>query len=204
MIEVWTNSLKGNDKLVGFGNGVIYKANPKTYEEVEALAANMRKGVFDTTKVWEISTRRCREIRMQDGKSFIEIYWGKDGEEELRITDEYLKHKIFEVIKAGASHLNYTVEKWSIFKAGRKPLIAMAVIVALFAWTLFYAIEAQSGMVYYLEDGRYDSITGIVLGIASLGLTNVIAIFSFLIGLAVFAFIRKTRKIPMMYRLLAQ
>jgi len=204
MIEVWTNSLKGNDKLIGFGNGFIYKANPKTIEETEILATNMRNGVFDTTKVWDIQAKYCSEIRLQEGKTYIEIFYGKEGEQDLRVADEYLRFKIFETIKKGLPDVKYSVEKWSAFKAGRKPLIAIAVLIGLFLWTLFYAIQGQNGMVYYLEDGRYNSLTGIVLGIASLGLTNVIIIFCSLLSLALFAFIKRIRNIPTMHRLLIQ
>ena len=203
MIEVWTSSLRDNDKLIGLGNGKVYKANPKTDEETEALAFDMRKGNFDTTKVWDIPILHCKEIRLQEHKPMIEIFFGREGEEELRITDEYQRHIIFEKIKSiSLPQARYSEEKWSIWKTGRKPLIAMGVILLLFLWTLFYAIKAQSGTVYYLADGHYNSLTGIVLAIASLGLVNVISIFSGLLGIAIFAFYRKVKRIPMMHRLL--
>ncbi len=203
MIEVWTSSLKGSDKLIGLGNGKLYKANPKTDDETEHLAIDMRKGNFDTTRVWDITIFHCKEIRLQENKPMIEIYFGKEGEEELRVTDEYLRHTIFNKIKSvSLPPARYAEEKWSVWKTGRKPMIAMGVLSAIFLWTLFYAIEAQSGTVYYLEDGHYNSITGIVLAIASLGLFKVIAIFSGLFGIALVAFFRKVRKIPVMHRLL--
>jgi hypothetical protein len=202
MIEVWTNDQRGNDKLIGFGNGIIYKANPKTSDETETLARSMRAGSFDTTKVWDINTKNCKEIRLQDGKPYIEILWGKDGEEQLKITDEYLRYKIFDHIKANTPHATCTVEKWNAFRAGKKPLIAFGILLGLFAWTLFYAIEAERGVVYYIESGRYDSLTGIVLGIASLGLAKVITIFCCLLAIALIAFIKKARNLPIMNRLL--
>lgn len=202
MITVWTNDAKGNDRLIGVGNNRIYKANPKTTEETESLAKAMRSGSFDSTKVWDIDTSHCNEIRLEDGKPFIEIFWGKEGEEQLRVTDEYLRYKIFEHIKAAMVNATVTTEKWNAFRAGKKPLIAFAILSGLFAWTLFYAIEGEAGNVYYIENGRYNSLTGVVLGLASLGLTKVITIFSFLLGLAVFGFTRKVRRLPVMHRIL--
>jgi len=198
MTEVWTSNEKGNDKLIAFTNNTIYKANPKTDEETEALAKGLKAGSFDSTKLWEIKTIHCKEIRLQEGKPYIEILWGKDGEEQLRITDEYKRYKIFDFIKANTPNSAFTVDKWNIFRAGRKPMIAFFVVLALFLWTLFYAIEAQSGKVYYIENGRYDSITGIVLGLASMGLKNVILAFSALLAIALFAFIRKAKDPPIM------
>jgi hypothetical protein len=193
MTEVWTSNEKGNDKLIAFIDGVIYKANPKTDEETDEMAKAIKLGSFDARKLWEIKTRNCKEIRLQDGKPYIEIYWGKDGEEQLRITDEYKRYRIFECIKVNTPDGSFTTDKWSPFRAGRKPMIAFFVVLGLFLWTLFYAVQAESGKVYYLENGHYNSLTGIVLIIASLGLVNVIIIFSFLLGIAAFAFIRKVK-----------
>ncbi|HEV8282810.1 MAG TPA: hypothetical protein VGQ09_00795 [Chitinophagaceae bacterium] len=202
MIEILTSNEKGNDKLIAFVNGTIYKANPKTDQETDILASGLKAGSFDTTKLWEIKTRNCKEIRLQDGKPYIEIFWGRDGEEQLRITDEYKKYKLFESIKSNTPNANCRIEKWNVFRAGKKPMIAFFIVLALFLWTLYYAIQAQRGYVYYLEDGRYFSLTGIILGIASLGLVKVFFLFSVLLGIALFAFIQKARKPPVMNRII--
>ncbi len=201
MVEVWISSEKGNDKLIAFANNVIYKANPRTDEEADNLARGLKSGSFDSTKLWEIRTSNCKEIRLPHGKQYIEILWEKDGEEQLRITDEYKKYKVFDFIKSHTSNAEFITEKWSALRAGRKPMIAFFIVLALFLWTLFYAIEAQSGKVYYIENGRYDSLTGIVLGLASMGLTNVILIFCILLAIALFAFIRKAKNPPIMDRI---
>jgi len=201
MAEVWTSNEKGNDKLIAFADNTIYKANPKTGEDVDGLARGLKAGSFDSTKVWEIKTTHCNEIRLQDGKPYIEILWGKDGEEQLRITDEYKRYKVFDFIKANTSNAEISTDKWSAIRAGRKPMIAFFVVLALFLWTLFYAIEAESGNVYYIESGRYNSIVGIVLGLASMGLAKVIALFSALLAIAAIAFIRKAKNPPVMHRI---
>lgn len=193
MIEVWTSNEKHNDRLIAFGNNIIYKANPKTEQDTDILASGLESGSFDSTKVWEIRTSNCKEIRLQDGRPYIEIYWGRDGEEQLRITDEYRRYKVFELIKTNTPHAKFSSAKWSILRAGRKPMIAFFVVLALSVWTLYYAIEAERGYVYYLENGHYNSITGIVLAIASLGLSRVILIFSVLLAVVVFAFVRKAK-----------
>jgi hypothetical protein len=202
MVEVWTNSQKNNDKLIGFGNNIIYKANPKTDEETEELARGLRSGSFDKSKIWDINTKNCKEIRLQEGKACIEIFWGKDGEEQLRITDEYMRYQIFEKIKSNTTHATFKIEKWNAIRAGRKPMIAFFVLAGLFCWTLYYAIQAQSGVVYYIESGRYASITGIVLGLASMGLKNVITLFSVLLGISLFAFWSKAKNPPVMNRII--
>ncbi len=191
MIQVWTSNEKGNDKLIAFANNTIYKANPKTDEETELLAIGLKAGSFDSSKVWEIKTMHCNIIRLEDGKPYIEILWGKDGEEQLRITDE--RYKVFDYIKTNTPNSEFSVDKWTIFRTGKKPMIAFFVVLGLFLWTLFYAIQAQSGKVFYLENGQYNSLVGIVLGLVSIGLRNVIMLFS-----ALLAFIRKAKSPPTM------
>ncbi len=202
MIEILISNEKVNDKLIAFGNGIIYKANPKTDQETDVLASSLRSGSFDSTKLWDIKVSHCKEIRLQEGKPYIEVFWGKDGEEQLRITDDYKRQKFFDLMKAGTPNAVYAVEKWNVFRAGRKPLIAFFIVLGIFLWALYYAIQAQKGYVYYIEDGRYNSITGIVLAIASLGLNRVILIFSILLGIALFAFIKKAKNPPLMNRIM--
>jgi hypothetical protein len=202
MTEILTSNEKGNDKVIAFINDTIYKANPTTDQEANILASGLRAGSFDSTKLWDIKVNQCREIRLQDGKPFIEVFWGRDGEEQLRISDEYKRYKFFDLIKANAPNATSTTEKWNAFRAGRKPLIAFFVVLGLFLWTLYYAIQAQKGYVYYIENVRYGSLTGIVLAIASLGLNRVVLIFSALLAIALFAFIKKAKNPPLMNRII--
>jgi hypothetical protein len=202
MIKVWTSDQKNDDRLIGFGDNTIYKANPKSNEQTILFAKEMESGAHDSTKVWEIKTSHCKEIRLEDGKSCIEIFYGKEGEEQLRITDEYKRYAVFDWIKANTPDSEFIVEKWSAFRAGRKPMIAFIVVFALFVWTLYYAIQAKTGKVYYFENGGYFSVTGIVLGLASMGLAKVITLFSFFLGIALFAFIRKAKNSPIMNRII--
>ena len=201
MTEVWTTTEKGNDKLIGFVNDIICKANPKTDTETERLAMDLKSGFFDRSKLWEIPTSYCKEIRLQEGKNYIELLWGKDGEEHLRITDEAKRNKIFGVIKINTQKSEFNIDKYSAIRAGKKPMIAFFVVLALFLWTLYYAIEAESGNVYYIGNGHYNSITGIVLGLASLGLAAVITIFSILLSVAIISFIMKTKNPPVIHRI---
>ena len=202
MTEILTSNEKGNDKVIAFINDTIYKANPKTDQETDILASGLRSGSFDSTKVWDIKVSHCNEIRLQDGKPFIEIFWDRGGEEQLVISDAYKRYMFFDLIKANAPNARCTTEKWNAFRAGRKPLIAFFVVLGLFLWTLYYAIQAQKGYVYYIENGRYGSLTGIVLAIASLGLNRVIAICSALLCIALFAFIKKAKNPPVMNRII--
>jgi hypothetical protein len=200
MTEIWLNSEKGNDKLIAFADGTIYKANFKTDEEADEMARALRSGSFDSRKLWEIKAKHCKEIRLQDGKPYIELFFGKEGEEQLRITDEYKRHQVFDIIKANTPG-NATTEKWNAFRAGRKPMIAFFVVLGLFLWTLYYAIQIENGTEYYFKGNGGFSLTGIIVTIASMGLVNTIIVFSILLGLAIFSFVRKAMNLPVMQRI---
>lgn len=201
MLRVWTSNEKGSDKLIAFANNTIYKANPKSAEATEELAKEMKSGKLDNLALWWIQTFKCTEIRLQDGKTYIELLQGKETVEELRIKDEYTRYQVYDYFKTNIFNSESSIDKWTAMRAGKKPMIAFFVALGLFLWTLFYAIEAQSGKVYYMKDS-YFNLTGIVLGIASLGLVNVIFLFSSLLCIALFAFIRKAKNPPTMNRII--
>jgi hypothetical protein len=162
MTEIWLNTEKGNDKLIAFVDGTVYKANFKTYQEADNMASAIRSGSFDSTKLWEIKTKYCKEIRLQDGKPYIELFFGKEGEEQLRMTDEYQRHKLFDLIKANTPGKAIT-EKWNAFRTGKKPMIAFFVVLGLFLWTMYYAIQIENGTEYYFKGSGGFSLTGIVV-----------------------------------------
>jgi hypothetical protein len=60
-----TSNEKGNDKLIAFNNGTIYKANPKTDEETDMLARDLKPGFFNSTKLWD-DKEHWLEIREKD------------------------------------------------------------------------------------------------------------------------------------------
>ena len=100
--------------------------------------------------------------------------------------------EIFKYLKENIPNTIYNHEQYSAFNAGKKPLIAVAVVFILFIWTMYLVIQIQMGYEYELV-GSGISISGIVLGLASLGMVNVILIFSTLLGLGLYSMIRKMK-----------
>lgn len=123
MIQIWTSNEKGSDKLIAFGNNTIYKANPKSYDVTEELAKEMRTGKLDNLSLWWIQTYKCTEIRLQDGKSHIELLVGKEAVEELRIKDEYTRYQIFDYLKSNVPNSASCIDKWTPLRAGKKPFL---------------------------------------------------------------------------------
>lgn len=130
---------------------------------------------------------------MQAEKKHIELLFGKDSTEELNITDEQQRRRIFEYFKTNIPGSIYSNVKPTALMAGKKPLIAFIVITASFVWTLYIALGIESGNDYDVSGQRYNSIAGIVLSIASIGVKKVILVFGTLMLIALLSFIKKVR-----------
>ncbi len=200
MIKVWTSNEKGDDKLIAFANNTIYKGYPKTEQETIEMARDLQSVISQHTKLMEIPVAYCTEIRQQEGKKCIEVIYGKNVE-ELQIKDDFNRSQLFDYFKKNIPSAELAVEKYKPLRAGKKPMIAFFVVLGLFLWTLFYAIQGESGTIYYMEDS-YFSLTGIAVGLASIGVTKVIILFSSLLAIALFAFIKKAKNPPVFNRLI--
>lgn len=201
MAKVWTSYAKNDDSIIAFANNTIYKGNPKKEDEIIRLSLDLKSGPVQSSMLFEIPVSYLREIRLTDEKPYIEIFFGNEGEERLRVTDKAKREEIFNYLCTVIPNCNTTTEKYSRLKAGRKPLIAFFVVLAIFVLTLFFAVEGESGTIYYMEDGRYDSVTGMVVALASIGVNKVILLFSVLLGLAGLSFFLKAKNPPVVHRL---
>lgn len=138
---------------------------------------------------------------MQESKNYLQIFFGQDSEEHIRIQDEMTREAVFEYFKEHIPGATFSIDRYSRLRAGKKPLIAMAVVVGLFLWALYYAVGFDHGIQYETKSGRYDSVTGIVLAIASFGVAKTILFFGLWFALALWSFIRKAKTPPVLHRL---
>jgi hypothetical protein len=204
MAKVWTSYAKNDDKIIAFANDTIYKGNPKNEEDIVELSLDLKSGLTQNSNLFEIPVSYLREIRLRDEKPFIEVFFGNEGEELLRVADKARREEIFHYLRTAIPNNETTTEKYSRLKAGRKPLIAFLVVLAIFVLTLFFAMEGESGNIYYMEDGHYNSLTGMVVALASIGVNNVILLFSILLGLAGLSFFRKAKNPPVVQRMVVK
>lgn len=201
IVKIWRLNEKTDDKIIAFLNQTIYKANPPD-SEIEHYMSDLRNGTIPTKKILGIPLYYIKEIRMQESKTYLQIFFGKDSEEHLRIHDETLKKEVLDYFKENIPFAQFSIERYSKIKAGKKPLIVLGVVIALFLWTLYYAVGFDHGIQYETVNGRYDSVTGIVLAIASFGVTKTTLFFSVWFFSALWSFLRKVSKPPVMHRLI--
>lgn len=199
--KIWRANEKTDDKIIAFVNSTLYKANPPD-NEIDYYISDFRNGIIPTKKNLGIPLHYIKEIRMQESKTYLQIFFGKDSEEHFRIYDENLKKEVFDHFKENIPSAQFITERYSKLKAGKKPLIALAVVSALFLWTLYYAVGFDRGIQYETENGRYDSVTGIILAIASFGVVKTILFFGFWFVIALWSFLRKISRPTVMHRLI--
>lgn len=190
---IWTSTTKGDDKIIAFLNNTIYKGNPKE-SDIKAIISALETQKTVPASLMSIPHSYLREINLEDGNNYIEVLFGSDSTEHLTINDATKRNEIFEFLKTNIPRSNSYVDHYSKMRAGKKPLIAMFFITALFLWTLNIALGIENGNQYEVVGGHYNSLAGIVIALASFGVFKVILIFGSFLLIALIGFIQKTKK----------
>jgi hypothetical protein len=191
-LKIWEGNEKGDDRIIAFLDNTICKGNPVP-DETQGAIYDLKSGNIPAKNFTGVPFSYLKKIEMQEGKNYISLLFGKDSSEELMISDDQKRKEIFDFFKTNIPNTKFEVDSYSKIRAGKKPLIAMTVVALLFLWTLYIIHGMENGNQYDVPGGHYNSLAGIVLILASLGLPKAILLFSCLMGIAVFSFIQKTK-----------
>ncbi|MEP7107174.1 MAG: hypothetical protein ABI760_04315 [Ferruginibacter sp.] len=196
----WRSYEKGDDKIIGYHNGTIYRGNPNS-DEIELVIYNFQKEVIPAKNFTAIPLHYLKQINLEESQNYIEVLFGKESSEHLRIKDANKRKEIFEYFKTNIPNSTFHTDNYSKFKAGKKPLIAMGVVAGLFLWTFYIAVGIEKGIEYGVTGDHKNSVAGIVLAFASLGTKNVALIFGTLFTIAVISFVQKIKNPKIVYRI---
>ena len=191
MQKFWKISDSKSNKLIFIKDQTIYKGNPKQ-EELNRLNSESTNLAF-LENIFSIPYSYIKRIENQSGKNEIKIYFGNDSEEELIIKDENTKTEIFEFIKQDNPNLKYSSELPSVLKYAKAQFFALLFTTGIFLWSLYLAIQIESGVEYELVGGGRPGITGIVLVIANLGVLKIVIGFIILLAIILFALTKKIK-----------
>ncbi|MBW8683186.1 hypothetical protein [Chitinophaga rhizophila] len=193
MTQIWANHHQG-DKVIAFANATIYKANPKEAEEA-FLIARMQANDFSDPCLFSLPLDYVKQIHLQEGKEYIQVFFGIDAEEHFVIPDKARREEIFHHFKTHIPGASYEEIRITPIKAARKPMIGLAIIFAIFIYSLSsMAVMDKGGEVVAI--GR---IGALILGLTSLGLVNVLLIYGALIGAVAFTMLRKMKNPPVIH-----
>ncbi|SHN13122.1 hypothetical protein [Chitinophaga sp. CF418] len=194
MTRYWTNYDNKGDKLLAFANGTLYKANPKP-DEIENIVRDMQMNDFTAPGLFSIPADYIKEVHLQEGNDYIQVFFGQNIEEHLQIKDDATRQEIFDFLKDHLPGASYTVDKYTKFRAAKKPMIALAVITVLFLYTLSLTLVLDAGG-EVMAGGR---IGGLLAGVAGLGMTKVLLIYGTLIAIAGTTMTRKMMNPPVIH-----
>jgi len=201
-MKIWRSSEKGDDKIIAYFNDTIYQGNPKP-ADIENVVHNLKMQIIPTDNFTGIPLSYLKEIHLRNGNRYIEILFGKESLEQLKISDLGKRIEIFEYFKTNIPKTKYSVDSYSALRTGKKPLIAMCVVVGICTWALYISNGMENGNEYKVV-GVQRSLANIILVIASLGTKNILLIFGPLFVIALASFIYKTRNPKIVQKIIVQ
>jgi hypothetical protein len=191
MNKFWKIKDSKSNKLIYIKDKTIYKGNPKQ-EELNRLNSETTNLAF-LENLFSIPYSYIKRVENQIEKNEIKIFYGKDSEDELIIKDKNMKKEIFEFIKQDNPTLKYSSELPSVLKYAKAQFFALLFTTGIFLWSLYLAIQIESGVEYELVGGGRPGITGIVLAIANLGVLKIVIGFIILLAIILFALTKRLK-----------
>ena len=185
MDKIWKLKDSKSNKLILIREKIIFKGNPKI-DDLNRVNSETKDFSF-LKDLFSIPYSYIKQIENQKGKNYIKILFGKHSEEELHIENENIKNEVFEFIKSENQNLKYSTEIPSIVNYAKAQLFALIILTGIFIWSLYLAIEIESGVEYELVGHGNPGITGVVLLIANLGSLKIIIGYVILLVLTIFA-----------------
>lgn len=198
-MKIWMSDEENDRFVIIFYESIIYWGKPKK-DEIEDIKHNLNMGIIPKN-ITGIPLSYIKQIRKDNSKTYIEVLYNKDSSEHLRVKNKIIKNEIFEYFKLNINNSGFFIDHYSKIRIGRKPLIAMLVVTAIFLWSYNIASGIENGNDYKIV-GSYRSLASVVLMIAALGTKNVCMIFGCLFAISLTSFILKIRKPKMVEKII--
>jgi hypothetical protein len=189
IMKIWTGTTQNDDRIIAYSDGMIYKLNPPL-AETNTYVEDLRMKHIPVKHIFGIPLHYLSEINLQEGKNYIEVLF-KGDTEHLKVSDGITRNEIFEFFKTNIPDAHYSVVKQTKIQAIKKPVIALIVMSLIFLWSLYIAIGKAGGNDYDVTGQHYNSIAGIVLVLAALGIKKLSLIFGTVFLLVGYSIVKK-------------
>jgi hypothetical protein len=187
---IWTSTQKKDTKIVAVKDQVIYLFNPKE-TEIDNYVSDLKMKRIPQKNVMSIPFRYINVINFYEHKNKIEILFGSSTEEFI-VSDPAKRVEIFTYLMQNIPGIQYSVVPVSGLEAGKKPMIALFVVLGLFIWSYYYASSSEMGIDYHVV-GNQLSLTNLILILAGLGTKGLIVLFGCLLTIAGIALYKKMK-----------
>ena len=98
-MKIWTSTAKGDERIIAYIDQTIYSGNPKL-TDLDTCVQDLKMRKIPGSNFISIPQHYLKAINLESGKGYIEVLYGVDSCEHLRIKDEKTRTEIFEYLKA--------------------------------------------------------------------------------------------------------
>jgi len=182
--KTWINRKKGEHNFILFNNDTLYRRLIKD-QEFNRIENEINNGIIDD-KFIGLPISYIKTIEFREDDDALNIEYGKDSEDEIKVSDPILRKDIFDYIKANTSFVKFKQQQPSIIRRIKKPLIALVILLGIFLYIYSIIDGMNQGYEYELVGSGGPGIAGIVLMMAGLGLLKNVLIFGSLASIAMY------------------
>lgn len=200
-MRIWIKEQKTDDAIIAVSDSSVLKANPKE-GELQSYISDIQKDVVPIERTMEIPFNYIREFQLDENKPYFDVLFGSDSAESFRIQSLERRLEIFEYLQSKVPGQK-KVEVVAGLKAARKPIIAFAVLLGVFLWALYLAVNMENGIEYEVV-GQQRSIANIVLLLGSLGVKKLSLIFGTLMLISMYVIVKRFKTISTVHRYLVK
>ncbi len=133
--KIWQNSDNSSDKIIAVYNDIIYNGNPKQ-EEIDNAILSLKSNE-QSAVLFSIPISYVKSVEMNEKKNYIEIIFGKDSNQHLKVLNPEIKDEIFNYFKDNLPNAVYKLKKENSFKATAGLMVAFV----FYLWTLSVASD---------------------------------------------------------------
>jgi len=193
--KIWYNEVNRDHNFLVFNDNKIYRLKTKP-ENRYHIKRELDKGTINN-KFLALPLSYIKKIEYREDDIHLRLFYGKDSEDEIIISNPKLREEIFLYLKAKTNHVKFEIQTSSLLKRIMKPLIALCVVLGIFIYVMSVIDGINSGYEYELRGNR-PGIGSIVLILANLGAgANILifSLFSFIAGLSIYRNIKDSSEI---------
>ena len=117
----------------------------KADNSIEAKVYNDLQNNLMPESAYKIPFSYVRKIIHREGSNVINVHFGKDAREEFRVDEEAVCYEILQILKKHPCCTDYRFDRYSLFRAIKRPLIAALILTALFGWAFLVAKDLEMG-----------------------------------------------------------
>ncbi|MEM9919377.1 MAG: hypothetical protein AAF990_14840 [Bacteroidota bacterium] len=198
--KYWINRKPKEHNFILYQDAVLYrlKATKVNFSRIEDQVEHGHRS--DQFIGLPISYLYSVEYREDDPN--LRFTYNKDSTDEILISDAVIRKEIYDYLQEHTDTLKSEVKRPSVLRRIKKPLIALFVVMGIFAY-VYSIIDGMSQGYEYEVRGRRGGagLGGIILVLAELGLTTNLLIFTPLMFAALFGIQRNYKNDSEIHRL---